>query len=190
MPTRVEVDAKARSVNQTGETPSSEQPAGWVVLDAGASRMLVHRLKSHLTTLNDARTGAMIAPVGGSDVRAAGFLCDGRAVYIDGAYSRHVLHVLSGGPLPQRNVVLDPSQRSSIIGDDGKRLVIETDAEVVAIDLDGGAIERREKTIRVMTSLEARTALEPLREVFYLDEGNHVVAWNPANGAKRMITGG
>jgi ABC-type transport system involved in multi-copper enzyme maturation permease subunit len=185
-----EVDAKTRSVNQTGEATSAGQPGGLIVLNADASHMLVHGSKSHLVTLNDARTGAMIAPVGGSDVRTACFLRDGRFVYIDGPYSRHVLHVLGAGSLPQRNVILGPSQWSSIVGDDGQRLVIQNGAEVLAIDLGRGAIERREQTIRVMPSPEARTPLEPLREVFYLDEDKHVVAWNPANGAKRMITGG
>lgn len=186
----VEVDAKTRSVNQTGETPSSEQPGGWVVLDANASRILVHRSKSHLMTLNDARTGAIIAPVGGSDVRTADFLRDGRVVYIDGPDSRHVLHVLAAGSMPQRNVILGASRWPRIVGDDGQRLVIENDAEVLAIDLGRGVIERRAQAIRVMASPEVRTALEPLREVIYLDEDKHIVAWNPANGAKRMITGG
>lgn len=185
-----EVDAKTRSVNQTGETPSSDQSSGWVVLDAGASHMLVHRLNSNLITLNDARTGAMIAPVGGSDVRTAGFLRDGRVVYIDGPYSRRVLHVLGSGSLPQRNVILGASQWSWIVGDDGQRLVIQNGAEVLAIDLGRGTIERRAQATRVMPSPEARTALEPLREVFYIDKDKHVVAWNPANGAKKMITGG
>ena len=35
-----------------------------------------------------------------------------------------------------------------------------------------------------------RPPIQPLREVFYGDGAGHVVAWNPATGGQRMITGG
>jgi hypothetical protein len=184
-----EVDARTHGVTQTGATAGAG-PGGMVVLDADASRMLVHGYKSHLVTLNDARTGELIAPVGDGAVGSARFLHDGRIAYIDGPESRRVLHVLSAGPLPQRNVLLGASQWSSIVGDDGERLVIHSGSEVMAINLDRGTIERRERATNVMVSVGPRTALEPLREVFYLDERKHVVAWNPATGAQREITGG
>jgi DNA-binding beta-propeller fold protein YncE len=187
----VEIDAKTRSVNQTGETPSSEQPGGPVVLGPDASRMLVRGSKSHVVTLNDARTGALIAPVGSGAVATARFLRDGRIAYIDGPELHNALHVLSNGTLPERYVPLGASRFSRIIGDDGKRVVVETSAEILAIDLERGAIERREQATRVMTDFSAgRTAHEPLRDVFFIDENRHVIAWNPSNGAKRTITGG
>jgi hypothetical protein len=187
----VEIDAKTRSVMQTGETPSSEQPGGLVVLGPDASQMLLRGYKSHVVTLNDARTGALIAPVGNGAIATARFLRDGRVAYIDGPALHNALHVLSNGSLPERYVPLGASRFPRIIGDDGKRIVVETGAEILAIDLDRGAIERRERAIGVMANTSGgRTALEPLREVFYVDESKHVVAWNPSNGAKRTITGG
>ncbi|MGH9424482.1 MAG: hypothetical protein ACRD3J_31205, partial [Thermoanaerobaculia bacterium] len=186
-----EVDAKTRGVIQTGETASSEPPSGPVVLDADASHMLVRGYKSQHGTLDDARTGALIAPVGSGPIAAARFLRDGRVVYIDGPNSHRALHVLSKGTLPERSVPIGAARFPRIIGDDGKRVVVENDEEILAIGLDGSAIERHERAIGVMaTASGGRTAQEPLREVFYVDENNHVVAWNPSNGAKKMVTGG
>jgi hypothetical protein len=59
-----------------------------------------------------------------------------------------------------------------------------------AIDINRGVIERRERIRETVPSgvLDVRPPTEPLREVFYFEDAEHIVSWNPATGAKRRIT--
>ena len=61
-----------------------------------------------------------------------------------------------------------------------------------AVNITSGVIEHRELIRDWVSSgaFDTRPPIEPLREVLYIGEGGHIIAWNPATGGKRTITGG
>ena len=85
-----------------------------------------------------------------------------------------------------------------IIGDDGTRIVLnDVDAAsgrrvYEAVNITSGIIEHREPIREWVSSgiFDTRPPIEPLREALYIGDGGHVIAWNPATGGTRMITGG
>jgi hypothetical protein len=189
-----ELDVRVRGLQQTGSASSAN--ALRIYLDPSAAHMLV-RSNGDALTLNDARTGAEIRSLAtGANIKAARYLRDGRIVFIDGAASALVLHVLGSDGTPQRDIPLGGMQSAMFIGDDGARVVL---ADVTsgkqmleAINIDRGAVERREQIRDWIPSgaIEPRPPIQPLREVFYAADDGHIVAWNPATGATRAITGG
>ena len=193
----LELDVRARGLRETGFVASP----GYLNFypDPSAAHMLVRQAHGGGLTLNDARTGAPIKTLAtGTNVKAARYLRDGRIVFIDGPDSATVLHVLAADGTPQRDIPLGAKKWAMLIGDDGARVVL-TDLDAApgkrmleAINIDRGVIERRE-TIDDWVysgSVDARPPIQPLREVFYIDASHHIMAWNPATGAKRTITGG
>ena len=58
-----------------------------------------------------------------------------------------------------------------------------------AINIDRGVVEHREPVRDWVPSgvIRTRPPIQPLREVFYTDDKGHIVAWNPATGAKRKL---
>src|SRR4051794_21505475 len=190
-----ELDVRVRGLHETGSTPSAD--ALRIHLDPSAAHMLIRSVKHDELTLNDARTGAAIRTLAtGTRVQAARYLRDGRIVFIDGADSALVLHVLQSDGTPQRDIPLGGRQLPMFIGDDGARVVV-TDVisgkqMLEAINIDRGAMEHREQIRSLVPSgtIEIRAPIEPLRDVFYAGDDGRIVAWNPATGGKRMITGG
>ncbi len=189
----VELDVRARGLRETGSLATSTFAV--IYPDAPAAHMLVKpERRADLVTLNDARTGALITTlVSGTHVKTARFLRDGRIAIVDGAESAIVLHILSAAGTPQRDIPLGPARSSIFVGDDGARcvLAVETAAgvrQLIAVDLNRGLIAQRvDKVVWVPSgTLDPRPPIEPLRDVFY-GEQNHIVSWNPANGAKRRI---
>ena len=194
-----ELDTRARGLRTTGAI----ETGGFVTfaIDPTASRMLVRRHGVDGITLNDARSGALIKMVvSGKNVQNFRFLRDGRMAIIEGPSSKRTLHIFSPDGILQRDIPLDDSDRMGFVGDDGTRLVLSTanrnnsPGTLMAINLDQGVVERREFRSRDWTMTNSfwdnRPPIQPLREVFYGDGAGHVVAWNPATGARRMITGG
>jgi hypothetical protein len=175
-------------------------------LDPARSRMLVRRHDLDDITLNDARSGAVIKPVAAAvtkNLRLSRFLRDGRVAIIEQLGSKTTLHVLSPDGAPVRDIPLDSVavERVSYLGDDGIRLVLLTRRQadgspqsLVSVNLDQGVVERIERGpfAWAMTGSywENRSSIQPLREAFYGDAAGNIVAWNPATGAKRTITGG
>ncbi len=190
----VELDVRVRGLHETGSIATRTFAS--ISPDAPAAHMLVMPERgANAVTLNDARTGARITTLGGGTrVKTAGFLRDGRIAIIDGAESAAVLHILSAAGTPQRDIPLGPAKSFIFVGDDGARsvLAVETAAgvrQLIAVDLDRAVIAQRvDKVVWVPSgTLDARPPSEPLRDVFYGDQ-NHIVSWNPATGAKRRIT--
>ena len=190
-----ELDVRTRGLHETGSIAATTFV--FVYLDPSGSRMLVRKLREDVVTLNDARTGAVITTLlNGAHLKMMHYLRDGRIVIVDGADSAAMLHILSSAGVPQKDVPLGPLAWCRFIGDDGTRLVISPidssrRSSLVSVDLNHGAIERKEATRYPMpTSFsDVRPPIQPLREVFYGNEKG-IVAWNPATGAKRMVTGG
>ncbi|HEX3577717.1 MAG TPA: hypothetical protein VHY33_04060 [Thermoanaerobaculia bacterium] len=193
----MELDVRSRSLRETGFIASPKFVH--LYLDAGGTHLLARRFRENLLTLNDARTGAVIRTLATAvQIKAAHYLRDGRIAVIDGPDSAAVLHILAADGTPQRDVPLGAKQVASIVGDDGSRVVLN-DAYVAsgrrmleAVDITSGVIEHREPIRDSVSSgtFNMRPPIEPLREVFYVGDGERLVAWNPATGAKRMITGG
>src|SRR3954453_7968721 len=189
-----ELDVRVRGLHETGSTPSAD--ALRIHLDPSAAHMLIGSVKHDVLTLNDARTGAAIRTLAtGTRFQAARYLRDGRIVFIDGAGSALVLHVLQSDGTPQRDVPLGGRQ-PMFIGDDGARVVltgvIAGKQMLAAINIDRGAVEHHEQIGFWVPAgaMETRPPIEPLRDVFYAGDDGRIVAWNPATGAKRAITGG
>lgn len=190
-----ELDVRARGLRETGLIPSSTFVL--VYLDPSATRMLVRKAREDVVTLNDARTGAIIATLlNGTQLKMMRFLRDGRIVIVDGPETATVLHILSADGVAQKHVPLGPSNWTRFLGDDGTRLVVSPidasrKSSLVVVDINRGVIERRESIRDAIstTALDLRPPIQPLREIFYGD-GKTIVGWNPATGAKRMITGG
>lgn len=194
----LELDTRVRGLRTTGGIAGG----GFVTLavDPTGSRMLVGRHNSDDVTLNDARTGAVLETIlKGKAVQGIRFLRDGRMAIVERS-PRMTLHIFSTDGTLQRDIPLDDSDRASIVGDDGTRLVVSTanslnsPGTLVAVNIDRGVIERRESRERDWTMTnwfwDNRPPIQPLREVFFGDGAGHVVGWSPATGAKRMLTGG
>ncbi|HEX9460279.1 MAG TPA: hypothetical protein VGA84_14095 [Thermoanaerobaculia bacterium] len=191
----MELDVRARGLRQTGSLATATFAV--IYPDAPAAHMLVRPERgADVVTLNDARTGALITTLAGSTrVKTARFLRDGRIAIVDGPESATVLHILSAGGAPQRDIALGPARSSIFVGDDGTRcvLAVETSAQVrqlIAVDLNRGVIAQRvDKVVWVPSgTIDPRPPIEPLRDVFYGDQENHIVSWNPATDAKRRVT--
>ncbi|HEV7486672.1 MAG TPA: hypothetical protein VGQ65_13425 [Thermoanaerobaculia bacterium] len=193
----VELDLRARGLRETGFIPSGNAIGAYP--DSSAAHMLLRSIHGDTLTLNDARTGAPIKIlVSGTQLKTARYLRDGRIAVIDGPNSAVVLHILAADGRPQRAVPLGAKQWTTLIGDDGARVVLtdvdETSGKrmLESINIDRGAIEHREPIRDWVPSgvFDPRPPIEPLREVFYVGDGGHILAWNPATGGKRAITGG
>jgi ABC-type transport system involved in multi-copper enzyme maturation permease subunit len=188
-----ELDVRTRGLRQTGLIASTTFVL--VFVDPSASHMLVRKAREDVVTLNDARTGAAITTLlNGTQLKMMHFLRDGRIVIVDGPQSATTLHILSASGAPQKDVPVGPSSWSRFIGDDGTRVVISpTDpsrhASLIAVNINRGLIERRETEAGSASSFELRPPIQPLRDVFF-NNRKGIVAWNPATGAKRMVTGG
>ncbi len=190
-----ELDVRAPGVHETGLLASTNSVLFYT--DPSAEHVLVRERRADGVTLNDARTGALITTLAhGTNVRTARYLRDGRIAFIDGPGSTAVLHILSPAGVPERDVPLGPARWTMIIGDDGTRGVLSADTggghqTLFAINLNRGVIERRESIGVWVPSgrWDIRPPIEPLREVFYSD-AKGIQTWNPATGAKKMITGG
>jgi hypothetical protein len=191
----MELDVRARGLRETGFIASPTFVSFYS--DPSAAHMLVRRARTGELTLNDARTGAPIKTLAtGTDVKAARYLRDGRIAFVDGPDSATVLHILTADGTPQRDIPLGSKQSTIFIGDDGSRVVL-TDVDsatgkrmLEAVNIDRGVIERREPITDWVPSgsVDTRPPIQPLREVFYVGEGGHIMAWTPATGAKRAIT--
>jgi len=190
----VELDVRSRGLHETGFVPSGNFTGAYV--DPAAAHMLMRAAGTDALTLNDARTGATIRALPSTRLKSARYLRDGRIAFVDGPSSATVLHILAADGTPQRDIPLGAKGWTTIVGDDGARIVLN-DVDTAsgkrmleAVNIDRGIIERREPVAEVVPSgaMDARPAIQPLRDVFYIESGNHVVAWNPATGAKRAIT--
>ena len=195
----VELDVRARGLQETGLIASPSFVS--FSTDPAAARLLVKRSREDVLRLLDARTGAPVRTLSsGTQVKTARFLRDGRIAIVDGPESAAVLHILAADGTPQRDIPLGPIHWVTFVGDDGERVVLSADtspkvSELIAVNFNRGVIERREAIIDWVPSglTDTRPPIAPLREVFYSDFHNgksHIVAWNPATGGKRMITGG
>jgi hypothetical protein len=195
----VELDVRARGLQETGLIASPNFVSFYT--DPKAAQMLVKKHREDVVTLVDARTGAPIRTIAsGTHVKTARFLRDGRMVLVDGPDTATVLHILTADGTPQRDIALGPIRWVAFVGDDGTRVVLaaETSAthrELIAVNLDGGVVERREAIRDLIPSgmVDLRPPIEPLHDVFYGEFSNlknRIVAWNPATGGKRIITGG
>ncbi len=185
-----DLDASTHSLRSTGGIGAV--PYVFISLDPTGARMVVKQARSHVVTLNDAATGAVIRTLlNGTSVSVARSLRDGRIVIIDGP----VMHLLAPDGSPIRDIA-GFSGLNWFVGDDGTRVVLMTrtgrDArELIAVDLNRGAIERRESGVSEGVGggwFDVRPPTAPLREVIYKDMQNHIVGWSPATGAKRKIT--
>jgi hypothetical protein len=185
-----DLDASTHSLRSTGGIGSV--PYVFISLDPTGTRMVVKQARSHVVTLNDAATGAVIRTLlNGTKVSVARSLRDGRIVIIDGP----VMHLLAPDGSPIRDIA-GLSGLNWFVGDDGTRVVLMTRTgnaalELIAVDLNRGSIERRESGVGDGVGggwFDVRPPIEPLREVVYKDMENHIVAWNPATGAKRRVT--
>jgi ABC-type transport system involved in multi-copper enzyme maturation permease subunit len=192
----MELDVRARGLRETGFIASPRFL--YLYTDSSAAHMLVRKAHGGDLTVNDARTGTPIRTLATGDVKAARYLRDGRIAFVDGADSATVLHILTADGTPQRDIALGARKSPLIIGDDGARAVL-TDVDAAsgkqmleAINIDRGVIERREPITDWVPSgsLDTRPPIQPLREVFYVGDEGRIIAWNPATGAKRAITGG
>jgi hypothetical protein len=193
----VELDVRAHGLRETGFVPSGNAIGAYP--DSSAAHMLLRSTHGDTLTLNDARTGAPIKTlVSGTQLKTARYLRDGRIAFIDGPNSAAVLHILAADGTPQRDIALGAKQWTMFIGDDGTRVVL-TDVDTTSgkkmlesINIDRGTIERREPIRDWVPSgvFDPRPPIEPLREVFYDGDASHILAWNPATGGKRTITGG
>jgi len=193
----VELDVRAHGLRETGFVPSGNAIGAYP--DSSAAHMLLRSTHGDTLTLNDARTGAPIKTlVSGTQLKTARYLRDGRIAFIDGPDSAAVLHILAADGTPQRDIALGAKQFTMFIGDDGTRIVL-TDLDTTSgkkmlesINIDRGVIERREPIHDWVPSgvFDPRPPIEPLREVFYVGDAGHILAWNPATGGKRTITGG
>jgi hypothetical protein len=192
----MELDVPSRALRQTGFIAS---PHFRFSSDPSGAHMLVGRSREDLLTLTDARTGASIKTLAsGTHVKDADFLRDGRIAIVDGPDSATVLHILTADGTPQRDIPLGAKQATMIVGDDGARVVLN-DVDVAsgrrvyeAVNIASGLIEHREPIRDWVNSgvFETRPPIEPLRDVFYVGDTGQILAWNPATGGKRAITGG
>jgi hypothetical protein len=192
-----ELDVRARALRETGSVASPNFLIAFP--DPSATHMLVHGFRGDTLTLNDARTGATIRALSANAlVRTARYLRDGRIALVDGPYSATVLHILAADGTPQRDIPLGARKWTTIVGDDGTRVVLN-DSDVdsgqrsyEAVNIISGAIERRQPVSDWLPSdgYGVRPPIEPLRTLLYTDAAGRVATWNPATGAKRMITGG
>jgi hypothetical protein len=193
----MELDMRARGLRETGFIPSGNAIRAYP--DSPAAHMLMRPIKVDMLTLNDARTGAPIKTLAsGTQLKTAVYLRDGRIAFIDGTNAAAVLHILAADGTPQHNIALGAKQFTMFIGDDGTRVVL-TDLDTTSgkrmlesVNIDRGVIERREPIHEWVPSgvFDPRPPIEPLRDVFYAGDGGHILAWNPATGGKRTITGG
>jgi low affinity Fe/Cu permease len=192
-----ELDVRARALRETGSVPSQNFVMAFP--DPSVTHMLVHSFRSDALTLNDARTGAAIKTLStGARLKHARYLRDGRIAFVDGPDSAAVLHILGADGTPQRDILLGARKWMTILGDDGTRVVLnDVDAAsghpmFEAVNITSGVVEHREPVHDSMISdgFDMRPPIEPLREVLDIDAQGHIVAWNPATGGKRMITGG
>jgi ABC-type transport system involved in multi-copper enzyme maturation permease subunit len=192
----VELDVRAHGLRETGFIPSGNAIGAYP--DPSAAHMLMRAIHGDTLTLNDARTGAPIKTLAtGTQLKTGRYLRDGRIAFIDGANSAAVLHILAADGTPQRDIALGAKQFTMFIGDDGTRVVL-TDLDATSgkrmlesININRGVIERREPIHEWVPSgvFDPRPPIEPLREVFYVGDAGHILAWNPATGGKRTITG-
>jgi ABC-type transport system involved in multi-copper enzyme maturation permease subunit len=192
----VELDVRSRALRETGFVAS---PNFLFSSDPSGAHMLVRRSREDLLMLTDALTGTSIKTLTTrTPLKAAEFLRDGRIAIVDGPDSATVLHILAADGTPQRDIPLGAKQAALIVGDDGTRVVLN-DVDVASnrrvfesVNIISSVIERREPIREWVYSGEydTRPPIEPLREVFYVGDEGRIVAWNPATGAKRMITGG
>ena len=192
-----ELDVRARVLRETGSVPS--QNFLGVFPDPSATHMLVRAFREGTLSLNDARTGAAIKTLStGARIKSADYLRDGRIAFVDGPDSAAVLHILAADGTPQRDIPLGAKKWIAILGDDGVRVVLaDTNAAsghrmFEAVNITSGTIEHREPAHDSVAAVvfDPRPPIEPLHEVLDIDAQGHVAAWNPATGAKRMITGG
>lgn len=192
-----ELDIRSRTLRQTGSVPS--QKFMMALPDPSATHMLVHAFHGDTLTLNDAQTGAVIRTLGpAAQFMDARYLRDGRIALVDGPDSAAVLHILTADGTPQRDIPLGARKSTSIVGDDGTRAVLD-DVDTAsgqrmfeAVNITSGVIEHREPIHDSVISygFDMRPPIEPLHEVLDINAQGHIVAWNPATGGKRMVTGG
>ncbi|MEA2415994.1 MAG: hypothetical protein QOI58_2651 [Thermoanaerobaculia bacterium] len=193
----MELDVPSRALRETGFIASPH-----IVIfysNPSGSHMLVRQSHEDVVTLNDARTGAAIRTLTtGTPFKNAHYLRDGRIAVVDGPDSATVLHIFAADGTPQRDVPLGAKKATRMVGDDGARLVLN-DVDVAtgrpmleAVNVTSGVIEHRQPVRDWVDSgvLETRPPIEPLREVFYVGDEGQILAWNPATGGKRLITGG
>lgn len=193
----MELDVRSHALRETGSIASPKFVH--FCLDATGARMLVRRSREDLLTLNDARTGAVIRTLAtAGQLKDADYLRDGRIAVVDGSASAMVLHILAADGTPQHDISLGAKQTASIVGDDGTRVVVsDTDAAsgrrmLEAVNIGSSVIEHREPIRDSVLSgtFQLRPPIEPLHEVLYIGDEGRVLAWSPATGATRMITGG
>jgi len=186
-----EFDMTSHSLVPTGEITGA--PFLHLSLDPTASRMVVRAGRSSVVTLNDARTGAVIRTLAsGPNLATSRYLRDGRIIVVDTPENAPVLHLFAADGSPIRDIALGRGNYTGFAGDDGTRVILMTSrpGTLVAINLDRGVIERQESGANEWIGsnwYEVRPPIGPLREVVYRDSEKHVVAWNPATGAKRKI---
>jgi ABC-type transport system involved in multi-copper enzyme maturation permease subunit len=193
----MELDVPSRALRETGFIAAPKFAIFYS--NPSGSQMVVRQSREDALTLHDAHTGAAIRTLTtGAQFKTARYLRDGRIAVVDGPDSATVLHILAADGTPQHDVPLGAKKATRIVGDDGARLVLnDIDAAsgrpmLEAVNITSGVIEHRQPVRDWVNSgvLETRPPIEPLREVFYVGDEGHIVAWNPATGGKRLITGG
>jgi hypothetical protein len=193
----MELDVASRALREIGFIASPKFASFYS--NPSGSQMVVRQAREDVLTLNDARTGAAIRTLTtGTHFKTARYLRDGRIAVVDGLDSAIVLHVFAADGTPQRDIPLGAKKATRIVGDDGARLVLNdvdpatSRPMLEAVNITSGVIEHRELIRDWVNSgvLETRPPIEPLRDVFYVGDEGRIVAWNPATGGKRTITGG
>ena len=178
-----EYNLAAHALRQSGSV------FGYVAsVSADALRMLVTGQAGE-RSLADARTGATLAPLtSGSAVR---FLADGSiaAVELRGeqAFLRHF--DTHGAPLGE--VPLGRYASGLVTGGDSHRVIVQLRTQqhaawsLASVSLDRGTVERTDTTLHGAMLDSGR----PLPNEILCLGGKGVVAWNPANGSKRVVAG-
>jgi hypothetical protein len=191
----VELDARSRVLQDTGFVAAPNFLM--VYADSSAAHMLVRQSHEDRLTLNDARTGAAIRTLtNGTQLKAARYLRDDRIAIVDGPDSAAVLHILAADGTLQRDIPLGAKRATRIVGDDGTRVVLNEGASnggmLEAVTITSGVIEHRQPIRDSVSSgvFDIRPPIEPLRDVFYAGDEDRIIAWNPATGTQRSITGG
>jgi hypothetical protein len=191
----MELDVRARRLVETGHVASTAFLR--FCLDPNSGRMMVQPAHSDELTLNDARSGAVIATLSsGRRLGPMRFLRDGRIAIV--YPPAPTLSILSPDGVLQRNIPLERSDWTTVVGDDGDRIILSQrhpgSQTLLAVAINSGIIERRQPIfdwIRSSAGLsDPRPPIGPAREVLFVDKENRILAWSPSTGATRRITGG
>lgn len=179
-PVRIfEYSISRRALRQTGELASRTL---WLRFNDDGSKVLI-KLRSGEMAIADARTGALVTNIPSNGY--AMFLRDGRIVAAD----QGIVRIFAADGSAIREIAI-PASEAFLRAEIGSgHVVVATRGPgvkpwgVVVVDVDRGSVVRSEPGLVV-------TARGPLsaREVLCMTTSKDLVAWNPATGAKRIIS--